>query len=43
MNASSSSSLIQQWLVMNDERGTHLVARWVSDTKYSIQELHFHN
>ena len=30
MNANSSSSLIQQWFVMNDESGAQrLVARWV--------------
>jgi hypothetical protein len=43
MNANSSASLIQQWFVMNDERGAHLVARWVSDTKYGIAKLHFHS
>ena len=41
MNANSSSSLIQQWFVMNDERdvhpderGAHPVTSWV--------KLHFH-
>jgi hypothetical protein len=28
MNANSSSALIQQWFVINDERGSSLVARW---------------
>jgi hypothetical protein len=28
MNAVSSSALIQQWFVVNDERSSSLVARW---------------